>query len=168
MRLLVNALLVEIGWYVCVVLGNAAAAFYLAGAVVVHFVYVSQSAAEWRFIFLAAILGVSVDTLLMHAGVFRWSEHAILIPFWLIALWILFSMSFSHCLKWLGKKPWLAVLLGMCFGPLNYLAGIKLTGASMPLGFISTTIILMVVWMLLLPALSANRLQIWLAPQSQL
>jgi len=31
----------------------------------------------------------------------------------------------------------------------------------MPMGFLTTTAILMVVWMLLLPALSANRLHLW-------
>jgi len=70
-------------------------------------------------------------------------------------------MSFNHCLKWLRQKPWLALVLGMLFGPANYIAGIKLTGAVMPMGFLTTTAILMVVWMLLLPALSANRLHLW-------
>ncbi|MDB3856074.1 DUF2878 domain-containing protein [Halieaceae bacterium] len=161
MRLLVNALLIEVGWYVCVVLGNVAALFYLACALVVHFSYVSRSFGEVRFVLLVAILGISVDTLLMHLGVFQWPDQAILIPFWLIALWVLFSMSFNHCLKWLRQKPWLALVLGMLFGPANYIAGIKLTGAVMPMGFLTTTAILMVVWMLLLPALSANRLHLW-------
>lgn len=168
MRLLTNALLIEFGWYVCVVFGNAAALLYVVCALIVHFSYVSQSAGEWRFIFLVAAAGTLLDTFLMHAGVFQWPEQAVLIPFWLIALWVLFSMSFNHCLKWLRQKPWLALVLGMVFGPVNYLAGIELSGGDMPLGFLATTAILMLVWMLLLPALSANRVQIWLGQGSSL
>ena len=160
MRLIVNALLIEIGWYVCVVLGDVAAFFYLFIALAIHFSYVSRTMGELRFVLLVTIIGVSVDTLLMHLGVFQWPEQSILIPFWLIALWVLFSMSFNHCLIWLREKQWLALLLGMVFGPANYLAGIKLTGAVMPFGFLVTAVILMSVWMLLLPALSNNRLYV--------
>ena len=77
MRLLTNALLIEFGWYVCVVFGNAAALLYVVCALIVHFSYVSQSAGEWRLIFLVAAAGTLLDTFLMHAGVFQWPDGSV-------------------------------------------------------------------------------------------
>ena len=59
------------------------------------------------------------------------------LPFWLVLLWLLFSITFEKCYRWLSGKLKVAALLGGLFGPASYWAASKLSSVSiqMPVEF---------------------------------
>ena len=47
-------------------------------------------------ILLPAIIGITVDSSLTFFGIFIFPDSSLIIPFWLIVLWVNFSLSLIH------------------------------------------------------------------------
>ena len=76
-------------------------------------------------------------------------------PVWIIALWVLFTGSFSLSLRQLHGRPLLACLLGAVAAPLSYAAGGRMGAASMNPSFLKSFVTFGIVWGLAVPALFA-------------
>ena len=151
---LVNAGLFQLGWFACVLGGNSLWLLLAGGALLAHLLWISRSLAQVRLIAVVCVLGSTVDSLLLNAGVFAFKQPGVLIPFWLVLLWALLAITLNHCLAWTAKPLWRAILLGAIGGPLSYYAGQRLGAVQFPMGLWPTLLGLSLLWAGLFPLLS--------------
>ncbi len=151
---LINAGLFQLGWFACVLGGNSLWLLLAGGALLAHLLWISRSLAQVRLIAVVCVLGSTVDSLLLNAGVFAFKQPGVLIPFWLVLLWALLAITLNHCLAWTAKPLWRAILLGAIGGPLSYYAGQRLGAVQFPLGLWPTLLGLSLLWAGLFPLLS--------------
>jgi hypothetical protein len=150
---LVNALLFQSGWFICVLGGNS---YWLLGVLAIllgHLAWYGTWKNEGRLMVLAFVLGALVDGQLRVMGVLTFAEPGFLAPLWMGLLWPLLAMTLGHCLAWTARPLWLAAGLGAVSGPLSYYAGAQLAGVGMPLGLITTVAILAAIWAVVFPLL---------------
>lgn len=152
--ILVNALLFQVGWLICVIGGDAWALTVGIALLVAHWQWVSRDRREWAVIALGALLGIAVDTLLHALQLFRFTEVTTGVPWWLAVLWLLFMTTLNHSLAILQRYPLWALLLGAVAGPASYYAGVQLGAAQFGLSSQTALALLAVVWAALLPLLA--------------
>lgn len=152
-RLIVNALFFQLGWFACVLGGDSPWLLVVAVALAVHLLWVSSWAREGKLLLSVFLLGSTVDSFLLHMGVFDFGEPRTLIPLWLALLWLLLATTLDHCLAWSARPWWRASLLGAIGGPLAYYAGARLGGVELPLGDVPTLVLLALIWAVLMPVL---------------
>lgn len=150
---LLNALLFQIGWFSCVMGGNTIAIAVTAIILYVHHKLAINNLNEWLFIFTVASIGLTIDSLLSVSGILLFDSVSIGIPIWLFCIWLVFSCTLNHSLKWLSKHLLLAMLMGAIAGPMSYFAGAQLTDVSLATPQIYSLIILACIWATLLPLL---------------
>ncbi|WXL24392.1 DUF2878 domain-containing protein [Ectopseudomonas mendocina] len=153
-RLLLNAGLFQLGWLACV-FGASNPAWLAVAAVCLgaHLGWVADDRRAECFVILrVAAAGWIVDSALMHTGLFDFGTTLIL-PAWLMLLWLLFASTLRYSLAWSARPMWLSCLLGACCGPLSYLAGARLADVGLPLGEPLSLALLALIWAVLLPAL---------------
>lgn len=95
-------------------------------AALVVFLYLKRSLNLKDMAFAAAVatVGSVFDVFLIQFGYISPSQESqMLIPIWLISIWILFSFSMLKLGPKLNLPLWLAILLGMIMGPLSYKSG---------------------------------------------
>ncbi|GAB4234521.1 MAG: hypothetical protein Kow00109_07570 [Acidobacteriota bacterium] len=149
----------QVGWWSCV--GGAAWGYPWLGPTVVALL------AGWElgrtrnrvglFCFLALLTagGWILDSKLAHLGVFQFGagvEPALSSPAWMAALWANLGLALPGCLRFLEKRPVLAVVLGAAGGPAAYYTGARL-GVLVVEDLVSFTVVLALVWGLALPLL---------------
>ncbi|WP_110674014.1 DUF2878 domain-containing protein [Salinicola sp. RZ23] len=126
LALVLNALVFQIGWFVCVLGGSVPAMLALVLILAAHWRWLARSG-EWRWWLGFALAGMAVDGTLVALGGIRLASGW---PLWLWALWPLFATTLHHCLAWLWPHRWLALVCGAVGGPLSYLSGAALAGAE--------------------------------------
>jgi hypothetical protein len=72
----------------------------------------------------------------------------------MVALWGEFAIALNVTLRWLKRRPLLAMLLGAVFGPLSFLGGVRLGGARF-VDEVPALITLAVMWAALMPLVMA-------------
>lgn len=150
---LVNALVFELGWFVCVLLGTAFALPYTVLAVVLHFTFAPRHRLDALAVCIALPIGVVHDNLLWYFGVLDFSAVSELgiAPIWLLCLWTLLPLTFNHSLRWFYGRPWLLALMGAIGGPLAYFGGVALSGAQWGMNPVPGLLIMSAVWFCVLP-----------------
>ncbi|EGI77605.1 DUF2878 domain-containing protein [Hylemonella gracilis] len=139
MRKLINFLIYQTGWLVCVL--GAARGWPWAGVVFVllalawHLRQAEDLRAELRLALIAGLVGALWDTALAATGLVRFTNGVLIdgtAAYWMVALWVLFGMTLNVSLAWLKEHLLGAAILGAVGGPLAYLAGAKLGALSLP------------------------------------
>ena len=132
--MLFNILGFQIGWFSCV-LGSANQLPWLGVMVscLVLFVHITRAtnpAFEFKFLAIAAIIGIIFDGIPQSLGWISFSQVAfwpdVLPPPWMIMLWALFASTMNISLNWLKHKQLLAIVIGAVAGPLSYWSGARL------------------------------------------
>lgn len=126
---LLNAAMFQIGWFLCILGGNAIALVYTLVAILVHAKYLLFCSREWYLLIAITLLGFCWDSALQAFGLISFSGGGVFIPVWLACLWLLFATSILHSFAWLQHRLLLASILGAVAGPLSYFAGGKLGAA---------------------------------------
>lgn len=152
-KLIANALLFQAGWFACVLGGTSWWLLVPVAALIVHFTWISSWAAEGKLVVSVMLAGTALDSFLLQMGVFRFSADAVLAPLWLALLWAILGTTLNHCLAWSAKPVWLACVLGAVAGPLSYFAGARLADVGLPLGTLTSAIILALCWAVIYPLL---------------
>lgn len=145
--MLLNAVLFQLGWLLCVMGRGPLALAATALILLVHRRWICQNRREWWLILALGAYGFAQDYLLMQADVFHVDGSAIPPP-WLVAVWLLFASTLNHSLRWLQPRPWLAALSGAIAAPLSYLAGARLGALDINLSLLP---VLSAAWAVLLP-----------------
>ncbi|SDK12187.1 DUF2878 domain-containing protein [Microbulbifer yueqingensis] len=152
-RIIVNALLFDIAWPLCVLVDSVAVivAFTLAN-LFIHLRIVADKPNEWLWVGTIWLCGASMDTLVFSSGVLVNDDGSPFPPAWLLLLWANFAMALRYSMFFLQKSAWLAVVLGGAFGPFSYWTGAWLNGTvefSEPV--ILSVSVLVILWALFLP-----------------
>ena len=156
-RQLANFAIFEAAWFACI-LGVAHGAPGWGTAAVLaalawHVAISARPAAELALAASLAAIGLVVESLVAAQGYVAYPAGqpvAWLAPYWMVALWAEFAMAPNVTLRWLKRRPWLAAVLGVIFGPLSFAGGVRLGGAR----FVDTPAALAtlaVQWALLMP-----------------
>lgn len=124
-------------WFACVLgaargmewLGPLSVALFLGWALTRS----NNVGSELASLALAAVLGTLVDTLQLQMG---WLTYAgtplagVLAPAWIVALWVVFAMTFDSSLAWLARRrAWFAAF-GAVGAPFSYWGGVRLGAVS--------------------------------------
>tara|TARA_B110000014_G_C19824517_1_gene427729 strand:- start:104 stop:625 length:522 start_codon:yes stop_codon:yes gene_type:complete len=149
--IVLNVVIFQLGWAVCILGGNTLAVIYTFFAVILHAAIVLKNLREALVIVVFTIVGSCWDTLLMHVGVISFSTDSLFIPPWLVCLWLLFACTLNHSLAWLKNKLLLSALLGAVVAPLSYLAGIKLGAAYFVMPVFASLAIIAIAWTFFIP-----------------
>ena len=159
-RIVINFILFDIGWMICVISGanqlGMVALITVFVFMMYHFYVIPDKLTEFKFIAIAAILGTLVDSINLYLGILNHLDpnQIPIAPLWLIALWILFASTIRHSFSWLNHKPLMAAISGAIFGPLAYYSGYKLGALNLASDNIAYSIIsISVIWAILTPGL---------------
>ena len=110
-----------------------------------------------KFVFtgigLGLLIGVTLDSALLHLGLFDFGQPRLLVPLWLALLWPLLASTLRHSLAWTAQPWWRASLLGATSAPLSYYAGAQLADVALPYGTVTTLLTLALIWAAVLPLL---------------
>ena len=126
LRNTINFLAFQGMWFLCVLRTDLFAAGLTLAAVGLHLLFISQNRiVEGRFIIMAAVLGVGLDTLWQNLGVLRFPENdgayaEGLIPGWLMTIWLAFATTLGHSLAWIRRHRYLPWLFAPIAGPFAY------------------------------------------------
>ncbi len=162
MRWFINLVSFQIGWFSCAwgaaygqpVWGIGVVAVLL----VLHLAITPRPLVEGRLILLTGLIGTLIDSTLMHLHLLDFPTgriHALVIPPWLIALWLLLATTLNGCLGWLQGRWWLCAGVGAVGGLVAYGAGGRLGAVEWTTPLWLTALVVSVVWAVLLPLLMA-------------
>jgi hypothetical protein len=157
--LLINILIYQVAWIVCILGG--ANGMPLLGVVVValavayHLYRAGDARPEMVLIGCAALIGAVWDSLLVASGWLVYPSGTLVegtAPYWIVALWIVFATTLNVSLRWFKQHLVIAALFGAAGGPLAYYAGARLGGVT----FTDTTLALTALgigWTVLMPSM---------------
>ena len=135
-RQLANVVVFEVAWFACILgaaHGQPAWGTAAVGAAIAWHVAISaRPAAELALVAILCAIGLVAESLVLAQGhvvypsgqPLRW-----LAPYWLVALWGELGIALNVTLRWLKRRPLLALVLGAAVGPLSFLGGVRLGGA---------------------------------------
>jgi hypothetical protein len=159
MPVVANLVAFKIGWLACV-LGGAnelpwLGALIAATIVAVHVLRAPLPAKELQLIAVAGLTGAAWDSLLASSGLLVYRSGTLIAgtaPYWIVAMWLLFSTTLNVSLTWLRGRLALAAAVGAIAGPLAFYGGHKLGAVDFP-DFTAAMLALAVGWALILPGL---------------
>jgi hypothetical protein len=150
---ILNLIVFQAGWLVCVVGGDTYAVAYTAAALLIHHFCVLQKNSEWQLVAIVATVGCLWDSLMVFGGMVYYPGPVFLgIPVWLVCLWILFATTFLHALSWLSRYLSLALVFAATLGPASYWMGSELSDASLGAPMLNSLVVMGVGWAALFPA----------------
>lgn len=129
---IINFLLFQVSWLVCVLSGAAGdnwpAILITVVFVIVHFRYFAWRYADCRLIIAGLLTGLLLDSFYSAAGLMAYNAQSLppVAPWWILCLWVNFMLTLNHSLNWLLERRWLAALLAAVGSPMSYYAGQKL------------------------------------------
>ena len=148
--MLVNSIFFNIAWFGYVFFGNNFIPMIL-GWLVFHLIENPSRKSELIFIVLVTAIGSFVDSVLMHFGVFIFKQQSVLIPVWMIFIWLSFTLTINGYLAFLQKSIALQLFAGLILVPLSYFAANALNAVTFGYSDRFTFIILSLVWAILVP-----------------
>ena len=104
-------------------------------------------------ILFPALIGITIDSSLTFFGVFVFTESSLIVPLWLIVLWINFSTTLNLSLSFIGKNKLVAFGLGATALPFNYTVGERLGAVTFGEPYLFSILILVLVWSVSFPIL---------------
>lgn len=104
-------------------------------------------------ILLPALIGITIDSSLTFFGIFIFPDSSLIVPFWLIVLWVNFSTTLNLSLSFIGKNKLVAFGLGATALPFNYTVGERLGAVAFGEPYLFSILILVLVWSVSFPIL---------------
>ena len=104
-------------------------------------------------ILLPAAIGITIDSSLTFFGIFIFPNSSLIIPFWLIVLWINFSTTINLSLSFIGKNKLIAFGLGATALPFNYTVGERLGAVTFGDPYLFSILVIALVWSVSFPIL---------------
>lgn len=153
---LLNAVAYQIAWFACVKLALPWCYIALFMVLFIHFSFTVKAAYlnECLFLAVVTVIGFSVDSLLSIIGVFHFSSGGLMIPEWLLCLWICFATTIRYCLEFLSRHSVIAMLFGAFGGASSYYLGVQLNDTvSLGEPILLNILIVFIVWAVLMPLL---------------
>ncbi len=152
MNTIVNLLLYNLVWLICVRGGNGLAWLGLL-LVAGHFLLSRKRRQDALLAAAVLALGLLIDGTLNAVGFFFLGSDQFPIPLWLAVIWLALATLPNHSLAWMRGRPLLCVLFGAIGGPLAYWGGTRIGAAVFNWPLTESLILLAVIWGLLWPAI---------------
>lgn len=150
---LINLLVFQLGWFVCVIGGNLPALLFTAAALALHHHCIVRSPREWLMVVAVSLVGLSWDALLAGAGLVYFSDPIVAgLPLWLVCLWLLFATTLGHGLGWLQGHLVAAALAAALVAPLSYYGGTLLNSSHLAEPLLLPLAVMALGWAGLFPA----------------
>lgn len=161
MAIFINFAAFQFGWFSAVI-GAAnqlpwVGPLVIAAVLALHFYMADRPLQEVSLVLACAVIGTWFDSMLVAFGWVAYPSgqwHAMIAPYWIISMWMLFATTLNISMTWLRGRPWLAAVAGAVAGPLTYMAGTRL-GAIELLNQEAALAALGIGWAIMLPALVA-------------
>lgn len=160
LKTVVNIIAFQICWMACVIGGNTTALLSLAGLLLIHIGLILPKDAQERrneiFLIMAVfIFGFTFDNALYHAGFIHFPYHqGMIIPVWLMILWLAFATTLKHSLSRLTERPLIATAFASIGAPWSYFLGTQLEAIEItPAGMLAIA----AGWSVLLFTVSCNQ-----------
>ncbi|VUD52802.1 hypothetical protein TDB9533_01706 [Thalassocella blandensis] len=149
-----NALMFQGAWFALMFASDSQALLLMCVLLAIHYYLYSPSFTEWKVIALVGILGLFIDSFLIHFQYLPLEPNYWLgmtfAPWWLVCLWMAFAMTLYHSMAFLQKHLGITVLLSAIAAPWAYFAGGYLRGVTLTWqGLLAIAFI----WAIWLPAL---------------
>ena len=133
---LLNFIAFEAAWFACIlavahghpIWGTTA----IAATVAWHVAVSERPASELALVGAMCAVGIVAETIMVNLGFVGYpygQPVTWLPPYWMVALWGEFAIALNVSLRWLKRRPLLAMALGAIFGPLSFLGGVRLGAA---------------------------------------
>ena len=140
-------------WVGCVI-GREDTILLVAPAVIVYVaVLLYSKMVEVHQIVFPTMIGLAIDSALTLSGIYQFENTSLLLPLWLIVLWVAFATSLTSSLQYFGKNKFIAAAIGCVGIPINYLAGERLGAVYFGETHLITISILCILWAICLPVL---------------
>ncbi len=97
------------------------------------------------------VVGVIVDGTLSRLGLFSFREPGLILPLWLMIIWLALGITPHHSLAWMKNRPITCSVFGSIGGPAAYWAGIKFGAAVFHWPLTVSLFTLAVTWSLVWP-----------------
>ena len=154
MSLLINVVIYQAVWFLCVFMGTAGALLSLA-LLAAHLVISKHRREDLQMMLALLVIGTVVDGTIRYAGLIIYRVDGVPIPFWLAMIWLALAILPHHSLRWLKNRPWLSALFAAVGGPLAYWAGVRVGSAAFGASLLPSLALLALVWALLWPLVMA-------------
>lgn len=125
-------------------------------AVALHLALSKRRGVEAGLMLAAAVIGFSVETLVMQAGLATYAASGPLpgaAPLWLVTLWMAFATMLNVSFNWLKSHLWLSILLALVVAPPSYYAGAQLGAMELAEPAYASLAAIGVLWAIVFPAL---------------
>lgn len=124
-----NFALFQCGWLLAVIMQTPWALLWALSFLLIHLKFFAK---DGEFIKLLPIMliGLGVDLIWHLSPVIHYNGVGFIMPFWIIALWIIFPLTLTHSLSWLEGRRLLQIVLGVIGGGGSYVAGTRLGAAT--------------------------------------
>lgn len=153
----INVVGFQAGWWACILgVGGALeipSILFALALVCTHLRWSVTRAADIQVAVVGLLIGLVVDSLLQYFSAIVFYGWALgpLSPFWLWALWLMFSLTLNASLAFLKTMPWgVSALAGFIFGPMTYYAGVQFGAASLS-AWTTSMLCIALIWMVVLP-----------------
>lgn len=150
-RLAINIIAFQIAWATAVLLGDIYALAVTCIYLIIHQVFLLKGSREWILIVVIVLLGTLVDTLFTAMGILDFGKTLIVIPLWLICLWVMFATTLCHSLRWFKNNLLLAAGFAAVAGPFSYFAGARLNDVELGQPLWCSLLILSLWWACVFP-----------------
>lgn len=137
----INSILFNLAWFGCIFQGNLFGLAVIAWAAI-HLKYAHSVKSESTLLVSITLIGLSIDSALMHFGILSFLNNTNIIPFWLMMIWLAFAMTLNGYLKPLQSATLLQCIVGAIFPPLSYMAGHSLGVVNFNYSPLATLVVL--------------------------
>lgn len=128
-----NFIFFQLLWFACVLGGGRfdSPLLVLAGSLPLLIWGFVNSQAHRAVGLLAAFVavGTAMDATWMALGLFNYSGHDLLPPYWIVVLWGGVALCIDHSMAWFRDRPALGAAAAGLFAPFSYLGGESLGAA---------------------------------------
>jgi hypothetical protein len=160
-HLILNAIAFQLAWFAALyggILNSLSLALFPAMIVAAWHLYQMRALVrpEFALFLILIVLGFVFESVFIALGAITFVGSPLFgfgPPLWILAMWLAFATLPNGCLAWLKGKWVLQILLGGLTGPLSYLAGGKLGGATLHEPVLQSLAIIGIGWAIALPVI---------------
>ncbi len=123
--------------------------------IISHFYLSKQRIRDLKIMLIIAIVGIILDMVLTQMNVLSFPNainNSLIIPAWLMSLWLVFSLMVPYSLYWLSKNLKIAAIAGAIGGSFSYFLGHKLGALELAEPLAMSVGIYFLKWGIIFPA----------------
>jgi len=154
-----NAIFFYIIWWGCI-LGIQYSYNYLGPILTIivgifHLNIITDFKKEAKLILAVGLLGLIVESFHLHSNLLDYNGYiftnSLFPPLWILCMWLGFAGTLNYSMFWMKGRWILMIICGAIFGPMSYLAGVKLGVLNLNFSYMLSIIVIGITWGLSIP-----------------